>query len=474
MSEQGKIPPNAVDLECLVLGALMIERPALGIIMPIMSAEMFYEIAHQRIYLAIQSLYTADKPVDIATVTHWLRGKGWLESVGGAYYVSQLTSSVASSANAEYHARIIAQKFIQRELIRVTGDIYAKAFSDKVDVLELLDEFSMAAEKIASNICTTSNVPVDELMAQSIERIKTIKSGNGNTGLLTSFRAFDDMHGGYMPGDLIIIAARPAMGKSGLALCEAVNMVKQGKQVAFFSLEMGGGQLIDRLLASETDIYLQRFKMADMDDRHIAKLTECRKQWSGRGLHIFDNVYSLNGIRAHCRRLKETTGLDAIYVDYIQLVENRVAGGNREQEVAGVSRSFKQMARAHGCPVIALAQLNRSVETRGGTKRPNLSDLRESGAIEQDADMVQFLYRPEYYGVEVDDSSGLHTKGLALRIIAKNRSGSLCDVPMKFDGAVTRFTDWDDRKEHEPMAFPTRLKPNANFYEKDSTDDQPF
>ena len=471
----GKLPPNAVELEEAVLGAALLERDGLNAIVGILSADSFYRLEHQEIYRAITDLFNADAPVDIMTVVSALKKSGKLDAVGGPYYVSKLTDRVGSSANAEYHARIIQQKFIQRELIRVSGDVYSDAFEDTADPLELIERMSKAAESIAGSISGSKSQDMGEYAIEVIDRVRLAKLNKGLTGIETGFTDLDRLHGGRQKGHLIIIAGRPAMGKTALALCEAMHMAETGKSVLFVSLEMGAVELTQRAMAVDTGIYLERFNSGDMDEEHMERMNASAAKWKASKLHIVDDIHSLTGIKAEARRLKERHGLDAIYIDYLQLVQNTMSGRNRENEVSEISRSFKLMARSLGVPVIALAQLSRSVETRGGSKRPMLSDLRESGAIEQDADVVEFVYRPEYYGIEMDESVGLSSKGLALRIVAKNRHGGLADLPMKFEGMMTKFSDYVD-PANDTSRVDVRmepLRPNTNFYEKDN-DSSPF
>jgi replicative DNA helicase len=473
VTEHGKVPPSAIDLEDAVLGAAMLERNGLTSIVDILTPDSFYKIEHQHIFRAIIELFNADKPVDISTVTMHLKASGHLEACGGAYYISKLTDRVASSANAEYHARIIQQKFIQRELIRVAGNIYAEAFEDGADALEILGRLSSEAEKIAGGLSGSQSKCMGEYAQEVIARVDLAAKSKGLTGLETGFADLDKLHGGRQNGHLIIIAGRPAMGKTALALSEAIHIAELDKSVLFVSLEMGAVELTQRAMAADTGIYLERFANGDMDPEHRSRLTLSAAKWKGSKLHIVDDIHTLTAIKAEARRLKEKQGLAAVYVDYLQLIQS-TGRGNRENEVSEISRSLKLMARSLNVPVIALSQLSRSVETRGGSKRPMLSDLRESGAIEQDADVVEFVYRPEYYGIDEIDEIG-STNGLALRLIAKNRHGGLADLPMRFEGKLTKFSDWiDPTQDTSRLELTTSvMKPNTNFYEKDH-EDQPF
>lgn len=474
LMEHGKVPPNAMEFEEAVLGACMLESEALREVTQILVPESFYRLENQRVFEAIMSLYATDEPVDIMTVAERLNKRGHLKMIGGPYFVSKLTDRVASLANAEYHARIIHQKYIQRELIRVCGDTYHDAFDDTCDPLEVLDSLSNRAEKIAAMLSGSSAQSVADHMRSVIASVRRVQSGE-LMGLSTGFVELDRLQNGRQKGELIVIAGRPSMGKSAVALSEAIHMAEQRRQVAFFSLEMGGSQLAKRMMGIDTSIYLNRFKSGEIDEEQFCKLEACVKKWEALGFHLIDDVLSLSGIKAEVRRIKEKHGLDVVYIDYLQLVEHGLRGRNRENEVSEVSRAFKLMAKSLNIPVILLSQLSRSVETRGGNKRPMLSDLRESGAIEQDADIVEFIYRPEYYGIEVDEESGIPGKGLAVRIVAKNRDGELADLPMRFQHALTRFTDWTPMQEPCSAEFARQTtRPSTNSNAMEYNTDLPF
>lgn len=447
MMEHGKVPPNAVELEDAVLGALMLESEALTDVVEILKPESFYKLEHQRIFEAILDLFSKSDPIDILTVSAWLKKAGYLELVGGPYYVSKLTDRVASSANAEYHARIIAQKHIQRELIRVSGDIYNEAFQDTTDVLELLDKAESSLFAVAEGNLRKSYDTMSSLVTQALKVVEEAgKKEGGITGVPSGFTDLDRITGGWQPSDLLIIAARPAMGKTSFVLTMARNMaVEHRRPVAVFSLEMASIQLVNRLIASESGIDGNKLKKGDLTKDDWNHLHASLKQLSEAPLFIDDTpALSVFELRAKCRRLKAQHGIELIVIDYLQLMSAGGNGGNREQEISTISRSLKSIAKELEIPVIALSQLSRAVETRGGAKRPMLSDLRESGAIEQDADMVMFLYRPEYYGIEVSEETNLPTPGLTELIIAKNRAGETATVPLRFIKEVTKFTDYDD------------------------------
>ena len=447
--EHGKVPPNATDLEEAVLGALMLESDALNDVVEVLKPESFYKIEHQKIFEAITDLFSKSQPIDILTVTSWLKKEGSLELVGGPYFVSQLTDRVASSANAEFHARIIAQKYIQRELIRVSGETYHEAFDETTDVLDLLDKAESSLFAVAEGNLRKSYDSMSVLVKKALEEVEEAASKEGGvTGVATGFTELDKMTNGWQKSDLLIIAARPAMGKTAFVLSMTRNIaVEFKKSVAFFSLEMASVQLVNRLISSESGIPGEKLKKGNLDKTDWEHMHASLKQLGEAPIFIDDTpALSVFELRAKCRRLKAQHDIQIIVVDYLQLMTagGSQKGGNREQEISTISRSLKALAKELNVPVIALSQLSRAVETRGGTKRPMLSDLRESGAIEQDADMVMFLYRPEYYGIETSEETNLPTEGLTELIVAKHRSGATGTVPLRFVNTLAKFTDYDD------------------------------
>ncbi len=454
--EQGKLPPQAVDLEEAVLGALMLEKEALNEVIDILKPESFYKEENKKIFSAIQKLFEQTQPVDILTVTQQLKKTGELELVGGPYYITRLTNRVASSANAEFHARIIAQKFIQRELIRVSGEIYNEAFEDTSDVFELLD-------KAESNLfgITQSNIrkKYDEMSSLLYEAVKEIdkarKSDGHLTGVPSGFTQLDRVTAGWQKSDLVIVAARPGMGKTAFTLSMARNMaVDFKKPIAVFSLEMSSIQLVNRLISSETDLSAEKLRRGQLEEYEWQQLQTKITPLSAAPLFIDDTpALSIFELRAKCRRLKSQYDIQAIIIDYLQLMQSGTdsKNGNREQEISMISRSLKSIAKELEIPVIALSQLSRQVETRTGSKKPQLSDLRESGAIEQDADLVLFLYRPEYYKInEFEDGSP--AEGQAEVIIAKHRNGALETVRLKFIARLAKFTNNDFEENYNPQA----------------------
>lgn len=445
-SEHGRVPPQAVDLEEAILGALMLEQNALTTVIDILKPEVFYKEAHQRIYSAIHRLFAKSEPVDILTVTNELKSSGELELVGGPYFITQLTNRVASTANIEYHSRIITQKYIQRELIRISSDVIRDAFEDTTDVFDLLDKAEQNLFSVSENNFRRDYDSMQSLVREAIRDIETARDHEGNLrGIPSGYTDLDRITAGWQKSDLVILAARPGMGKTAFVLSMARNIaVDFNIPLAIFSLEMSSIQLVTRLISSETQLSADKLKKGNLENYEWEQLNAKIGKLVDAPLFIDDTpALSIFELRAKCRRLKAQHGIQMIVVDYIQLMstggDNK---GNREQEISTISRSLKALAKELNVPIITLSQLNRSVETRGGSKRPILSDLRESGAIEQDADLVMFIYRPEYYKIDTDEE-GNSTKGLAEVIIAKHRNGALADVKMQFIDRYAKFTEWD-------------------------------
>lgn len=450
MSEMvfSKLPPQARKLEEAVLGALMLDRDALSNVLDILQAESFYDQAHQLIYKAILRLFEDSKPVDMLTVSNELRSSGELEAAGGHTYILSLTEKIASSANIEYHARIVAQKYIQRELINVSNRIIRDAYEDTTDVFDLLDSAEQGLFDIAEKNMSRSYETMGSLASKALKQLEELKNReDGLTGVPTGFADIDRLTSGWQPSDLIILAARPGMGKTSFVLSLARNAaVDFEKGVAVFSLEMSALQLAQRIISMEAEVSSQKLRNGQLEDYEWQQLQSAIERISEAPIFIDDtpgiNIFE---IRAKCRRLKMQHDIQMVIIDYLQLMsgggENQK--GNREQEVSAISRALKMLAKELNVPVIALSQLSRAVEVRGGSKRPQLSDLRESGSIEQDADMVSFIYRPEYYQI-LEDEEGQSLKGIAELIIAKNRHGALDTIKMRFTADFARFSDLDD------------------------------
>jgi replicative DNA helicase len=455
----GKVPPQAVELEEAVLGAIMVEKDAIIAVMDVLKPESFYKENHQKIFKAVLDLSTRHEPIDLLTVTEELRKREELDEIGGAVYIAQLTSKVGSAAHLEFHAKILAQKYIQRELIRVSSDIQIRAFDDSIDVDDLLDYSEMELFRVAEGNIKRETAPISILVKQALQHLEEAgKREDGLSGVPCGFSELDRITSGWQPSDLIIVAARPSMGKTAFVLSMARNMsVDHNASVAFFSLEMSSHQLINRLIVSESGISHEKIRNGKLTPHEWAQLTVKISDLQNSKIFIDDSpALSIFELRAKCRRLKAQHDIGIIILDYLQLMSGPAeARGNREQEVSTISRSLKAIAKELNVPIIALSQLNRSVETRGGFKRPQLSDLRESGAIEQDADMVLFIHRPEYYGF-MEDEDGNSLVGLAEIIVAKHRNGAIGDIKLRFRKEQAKFTDIDE------MDFPAFVAPASS------------
>lgn len=478
--ERGKIPPQAVDLEEAVISAMLIDKKGVDEVIDILNPNAFYKEAHQHIFSAIHLLFETSNPIDILTVSNQLKKMGLLEKIGGDFYLSQLTKKVSTSAHIEFHARIILQKFIQRSLIKISNEIIEDAYKDSIDVFDLLDIAESKLYDVTQGNIKQSSDTAQSLVIQAKKRIQSIGNRDGLSGIATGFEKLDKLTSGWQPSDLIIIAARPGMGKTAFTLSMARNIavIKQ-IPVAFFSLEMSSVQLITRLISSETGLPSEKLRTGKLAEHEWEQLNMKIGDLEQAPLFIDDTPsLSIFDLRAKARRLSSQYGIKLIIVDYLQLMTSGGSdkSGNREQEISSISRNLKALAKELDMPVIAISQLSRAVETRGGTKRPLLSDLRESGAIEQDADIVSFIYRPEYYGYdEWDDEERTSSKGQAEFIISKHRNGSLGNIKLKFIGELGKFDNLESFES--PFEFESKINerlPSANEAFSDSDDDMPF
>jgi replicative DNA helicase len=446
-ADYGKIPPQALDLEEAVLGAIMLEKDAILSVLDILKPECFYQETHQKIYSVAVDLSMREKPIDLLTVTEELKKKELLEVVGGASYITQLTSRVGSAAHLEYHARIIAQKYIQRELIRVSSEIQIKSFDETIDVDDLLDFSERELLNIAEGNIKKETVKLNKLISDALNQIEEAgKSADSLSGVPSGYTQLDRLTSGWQRSDLVIVAARPSMGKTAFVLSMARNIaVEHNRPVAIFSLEMSSIQLVNRLIVAETQLASDKIRNGRLENFEWQQLEYKIKDLEEAPMYIDDTpAISVFELRAKCRRLKQKYDVEAIIIDYLQLMTGPSnTSGSREQEVSNISRSLKSIAKELNVPIIALSQLNRSVEMRSGNKRPQLSDLRESGAIEQDADLVLFIHRPEYYGLDTDEE-GNSLKGIAEIIVAKHRNGPIGDIQLKFIREFAKFIDLDD------------------------------
>ena len=440
--EAGKVPPQAVDVEEAVLGAMMIEPNCVPDVLDSLTADCFYKDANRKVFMAVSALSAEHQPVDIYTVTEQLRRMGLLDEVGGPYYLSLLSSKVGAAAHVDYHVKILLQKYIQRELITISAEMQRDSFDDSIPVDDLLDNSQSKLFELAEKNMKRATLPVQDVIKDTVAEIEANQDRtDGLSGVPSGFTGIDKVTLGWQESDLVIIAARPSMGKTAFVLTMARNMAVEHRiPVAFFSLEMSSKQLVKRLLVSETGLSSEKIRGGKkLQDYEIVQLHERIKDLTAAPLFIDDTPsISVYELRSKARRLVSNAGVKLIIVDYLQLMTGPPElRGMREQEVSNISRSLKAIAKELSIPVIALSQLSRDVEKRGGNKIPQLSDLRESGAIEQDADIVMFIHRPDYYGTEEEGA----VPGQAQIIIAKHRNGSTDVVPMIFRKNEARFVD---------------------------------
>ncbi len=444
LEQSGRLPPQASEVEQSVLGAMLIEKTAIPKAIEILTADAFYQTKHQIIYSAILSLFERGNPVDLITLNEELKRRGSLEEVGGAYYLTELTTRVDTAANIEYHARIIAEKSLLRKMIETMTGLIGKAYDPSSDAFELLDDSEREIFQISDSQLRRPASSLNDILKGTLANLESVHGREGGiTGVPSGFTRLDDMTGGWQKTDLIIIAARPSMGKTAFSLAMARNAAMHpelGTGVAIFSLEMGSHQLAQRLLTSEARVDAQAARTGRLRDEDWPQLAKAAGRLSAAPIYIDDTPgMGILELRAKCRRLKAEHDIGLVIVDYLQLMHGSTSGKvNREQEIAQISRSLKSLAKEIDVPVIALSQLSRAVESRGGDKRPQLSDLRESGSIEQDADVVAFIYRAERYGITVDEN-GQSTEGMGEIIIGKQRNGPIGSVQLAFVNQYARF-----------------------------------
>ena len=442
----GRLLPQDKDIEEAVLGALMLEKDAYTMVCDILKPESFYEPSNQIIYEAIQALGASQQPIDMLTVVEKLRQMDMLDKVGGPIFISELTSRIASGAHIDYHARIIAQKYLARELISFCANIESKAFDESNDVDDLMQEAEGKLFEISQRNVKKDVIQIDPVIEQALNQIQAASNRqSGLSGLECGFSEIDKMTSGWQNSDLIIIAARPAMGKTAFVLSMAKNMaVNLNTPIAVFSLEMSNIQLVNRLICNVCEIEGEKIKSGSLTQNEWDKLNSRIKNLFSAPMFIDDSGnLSIFELRTKARRLVREHDVKMIIIDYLQLMNaSGMKFGSREQEVSMISRSLKQLAKELNIPIIALSQLNRDLEKRSEGKVPQLSDLRESGAIEQDADIVCFIHRPEYFLKSDRDAQGNDIRGLAQFIIAKHRSGAVGDVKLRFRNQFARFENW--------------------------------
>ena len=461
--ERGKLPPQNLNAEEVVLGAMLIDKRGVDNAIDMLSPDVFYKKQHQLIYQAIFELFNQSLPIDLITVSEQLRKDGNLEAAGGELYLINLTQRVSSSANVEFHAQLILQTFIKRRLIELSSEIIEDAYDETTDTFVLLDQAEQKLYEVTQNNLKRSTETAGDLVYKAVKKIEELSNKtDGFSGVPSGFTKLDELTSGWQASDLIIVAARPGMGKTALTLSMARNIaVGQKIPVAFFSLEMSSVQLITRLISSETGLSSEKLRTGKLEAYEWDVLNNRVKDLEKAPLFIDDKA----------RRLSSQYGIQLIVIDYLQLMTagGSKGAGNREQEISTISRNLKALAKELNIPVIALSQLSRNVEARPGHKRPQLSDLRESGAIEQDADIVSFIYRPEYYKImEWDDEAQTPTAGQAEFIVAKHRNGGLDNIRLKFEGHLGRFANLDEYSSGGflsaiPQEFTSKMNQNVAF-----------
>ncbi|MEA3452676.1 MAG: replicative DNA helicase [Bacteroidota bacterium] len=477
-----KIPPQANDVEEAVLGAIMIEPGADIPALETLKSESFYSEKHQKIFKAIYELSTLHIPIDQISVAEQLRKNSDLEFVGGAYYINYLASNVGTSAHLEYHTKIIAEKYIKRELINIANQIQKKSYEASSDIEELLNFSEKQIFDLAFENISKATKPLNIIIKETKDHIEELsKREHSFSGVPSGFTSLDRITSGWQPSDLVIVAARPSMGKTAFVLSMARNMsVEHDVPVAFFSLEMSSHQLATRLIVSETGIGSEKLRTGKLSAEEWQILEEKSKNLSEAKIYIDDTeAISLTELRAKCRNLKIQYDIQLVIIDYLQLMSgNSSSNTNREQEVSQISRGLKAIAKELNVPVIALSQLNRSVENRTG-KRPQLSDLRESGAIEQDADIVIFIHRPEKYG-DLKDEEGNSLEGVAEIIISKHRNGAITDVQLEFIDYLAKFQepeniiDFNQDSTGNEVILNSKMNQDDGLYSDDIPNDTPF
>ncbi len=434
-----KVPPHSVEAEQSVLGSMLMDKEAIIVSMEVLKAEDFYKEVHREIFQAIYDIFNRGEPLDLITLTEELKKRGTLDAIGGIPYINSLSEGVPITANVRYYANIVEEKAILRRLIKSSGEIMEMSFSTEMEVSEVLEEAQRSIYDISQGRYREGFVPIKEVLSDTFDRIEDLYENKKDiTGLASGFIDLDRKLSGFHKSDLVLVAGRPGMGKSAFALNLAQSAaIKEKASVAIFSLEMSKEQLMLRMLASESMVSLNKIQHGHLNPDEWTKLAGAMLPLSQSKIYFDDTAgISVNEMRTKCRRLKMETGLDLVLIDYLQLMEGDRRSENRQQEISTISRNLKAMAKELDCPVIALSQLSRAPELRAD-HRPILSDLRESGAIEQDADVVMFLYRDEYYHPDTDK------KNIAETIIAKHRHGETGTIELLWSGEYQKFLDYE-------------------------------
>ncbi|MBN1780702.1 replicative DNA helicase [bacterium] len=448
-----RLPPQAVDAEMSVLGALMLDGESIGKVVDILNADCFYRSSHRKIFDAALHLYERNQPVDMITLSEELKKRKFLEEVGGSYYLTELAESIPSAANVEFHAKIVLEKYLMRKLIEESAYIAKDCYEGAENVYDILDHAEQRIFSLSDKQLRSTFEHIDPIMHETMETIAKYHERKGLvTGVPTGYIKLDELTSGFQPAELIVVAGRPSMGKTAFCLNIARNAAVEAEiPVGFFSLEMSKRQLALRLLCAEARVDAHAVRTGTLSEDQWPKLSTCVGVLAESQIYIDDTPgMSVLEMRAKARRLKKEKNIGMIVIDYLQLMQGPRGVESRQQEISVISRSLKALAKELDVPVIALSQLSRAVEMRGGDHRPMLSDLRESGAIEQDADMVLFIFRPEFYGKLVDEE-GRSVEGIAEIIIGKQRNGPVGTVHLSF---IKRWAKFENPAfEHEGMPF---------------------
>lgn len=442
-NDLGKIPPQDIELERAVLGAILLESNTINDVLEVIrSSEVFYYEPHQEIFSAIIAMVEEGKPIDLLTVTSELRRNNKLEGVGGSLYLTEIMNKMSSTANTEVHCRILLEKAIKRKIISASSAMINESYAEENDALDILERANEILTEINGNTERKRAQSLKEVLKKSFDLLYEINNSKNNIiGVPSGFIDLDKVTHGWQRSDLIIIAARPSMGKSAMAIRLAANSAIRFKRpVAIFTLEMSAVQLIQRIQAGESNIELEKIRSGKLSSADFMSLNIYTGQIEDAPIYIDETPgLTILELRAKLKNLTKKHNVEVAIIDYLQLMQG--SGKNRTEEIGRISRNLKGLAKEFDIPIIALSQLSRAVETRGGDKRPILSDLRESGDIEQDADIVMFLYRPEYYGIKQDEA-GNSTQGICEILISKHRNGRLADIPLKFNGSKQMFYDY--------------------------------
>ena len=451
----GRVPPQAVDVEMAVLGSMLLEKEAIAKAIEVLDESAFYKPAHQQIFSAMTGLFERSEPVDLITLVEELRRRGQLDKIGGEFYLTELTTKVTSAANIEFHSHIVLEKALMRQLIASSSEVASRAFNETEDALNLLDEAEQRIFQISEQRMKKNFISMNTAVHSTMELLESIHGKHsGITGVPAGFTEMDNVTGGFQKSDLIIVAGRPSQGKTALVLSIARNAsVVHNVPIGFFSLEMSVQQLVMRLICAEARVDAHSVRTGRLPEDEWRKLSTSVGRLYKAKIFIDDTpALGILEIRAKARRLKAEHNVGMIVVDYLQLMQGPKNIQSREQEISTISRSLKALAKELNIPVIALSQLNRAVEARGD-KRPVLADLRESGAIEQDADVVMFVHRPEMYGIEKDEN-GNSTEGVSEIIISKQRNGPTGSIQLAFVKRYARFENLNRFREDALLPAP--------------------